>query len=88
MDANFLLYALSEGLKTLLLLITPVMAIPMLLGILISIFQAVTQIQDQLLNFLPKFILIILVVMIGMPFAMTTISNYFQDIMTVLPNYI
>lgn len=88
MDSNFLIYAIKEGLKTLLLLITPVMIVPMIVGIIISIFQAVTQIQDQLLNFLPKFIIIILLILIGIPFAMTTLSNYFNDIMMALPSYI
>lgn len=88
MDVNFLMYALKEGLKTLLLLITPVMLVPMIVGILISIFQAVTQIQDQLLNFLPKFIIIIVLILIGIPFAMTTLGNYFNNIMMALPSYI
>lgn len=88
MSIDFILFALKEGLKSLLIIITPVMLIPMVVGILISVFQAVTQIQDQLLNFFPKFIIIVLIIIIGTPFALSTLSNYFNELMMALPNYL
>lgn len=88
MNIEFLLYAIREGLKTLLLLITPVMLVPMIVGIVISVFQAITQIQDQLLNFLPKFILMMLVIFFGLPYATNVLSNYFNNLMTAIPSYI
>lgn len=88
MNIDFILFALKEGLKALLIITTPVMLIPMVVGILISVFQAVTQIQDQLLNFFPKFIIIVLIILIGTPFALSTLGNYFNELMMALPNYL
>ena len=88
MSVDFVLFALKEGLKSLLIIITPVMIIPMLVGIIISVFQAVTQIQDPLLNFFPKFLLIVILILFGTPFALTTLGNYFNDMMLALPNYL
>lgn len=88
MDADFLIFALREGIKTLLLIITPLLLAPLLLGLIISIFQAVTQIQDQLLNFFPKVVVIFLMIMIGMPYGLAVLGRYFTSILQELPKYI
>lgn len=88
MSIDFLIFALREGLKTLLLIIVPLLSIPMILGLIISIFQAVTQIQDQLLNFFPKVVIIFIMIAIGTPFALSLLGNYFTEILMELPKYI
>lgn len=87
MNADFLIFALREGIKTLLILIVPLLTIPMVLGLIISIFQAVTQIQDQLLNFFPKVVIIFITIAIGMPFALSVLGGYFTEILAELPKY-
>ena len=88
MNVDFIMFALREGLKTLLLIITPIMLIPMVIGLIISIIQAVTHIQDQILTFFPKFLIIIVMVLFGTPYAMSILSSYFQRLLLELPNYL
>ena len=88
MDAEFLIYALREGIKTILLIITPIMLVPMVLGLITSIIQAVTQIQDQLLNFFPKLLVIFIMIMVGTPYALSILGKYLNNILNALPNYL
>ena len=48
----------------------PILIVSLLVGLIISIFQATTQIQEQTLTFVPKLIVIILVLVIGGPWML------------------
>lgn len=48
----------------------PILLVSLLVGLVISIFQATTQIQDQTLTFVPKLIVIILVLTLGGPWML------------------
>ena len=48
----------------------PILIVSLLVGIIISVFQATTQIQEQTLTFVPKLIVIILVLVIGGPWML------------------
>ena len=61
--------------------ITMKVAMPLLLsalivGLLISIFQAVTQIQEQTLSFIPKIVDLVVVLIIGGPWMLTSITDW------------
>jgi flagellar biosynthetic protein FliQ len=51
----------TQAIKTALMVAAPVLLVSMAVGLLISIFQALTQIQEQTLTFVPKVIAIVLV---------------------------
>ena len=88
MDIDFIIFALREGIKNVLSIILPLMLIPMVAGLIISILQAVTQIQDQLVGFLIKLVIMLCMIMVGTPYALTTLGNYFNNVLTMLPNYL
>lgn len=87
MNTDFMIFALREGLKTLLLITTPLMLIPMVVGLIISIIQAVTHVQDQILTFFPKFFIIILMIFFGAPYAMSVMSTYLQNVLLEIPKF-
>lgn len=87
MNTDFMIFALREGLKALLLITTPLMLIPMVVGLIISIIQAVTHIQDQILTFFPKFLIIILMIFFGAPYALSVMSTYFQNVLLEIPKF-
>lgn len=58
--------ALSAGL----MVAGPILAVSLIVGLIISIFQATTQIQEQTLTFVPKLIMIILVLVVGGPWML------------------
>lgn len=51
----------TQAIKTALMVAAPVLLVSMAVGLMISIFQALTQIQEQTLTFVPKLIAIVLV---------------------------
>jgi flagellar biosynthetic protein FliQ len=69
------------------------MALPMLLagltaGLLISIFQATTQINEMTLSFVPKIILVIVVAIFTMPWMMNMMIEFTTRIMNMIPTFI
>ncbi|MBQ3423253.1 MAG: flagellar biosynthetic protein FliQ [Romboutsia sp.] len=81
-------FVMKNGLETLLIILLPLMVIPMVLGLIISVFQAATQVQEQLLSFLPKLIVIIIILYFGFTPGMNLLGSYFQDVIEVIPEYV
>lgn len=78
----------KKALITGLLIAGPVLIISLVVGLIISIFQAATQIQEQTLTFVPKLIAIILVLVLGGPWMLNKLvvltSELFQSISTIV----
>lgn len=68
-----------------LLLGTPVMVVALVVGLVISIGQAVTQIQDQTLTFAPKMILIWLTILITLPWSIQILTEYSTELFQNIP---
>jgi len=69
------------------------MSLPMLLaglaaGLLISIFQATTQINEMTLSFVPKIILVIVVAIFTMPWMMNMMIEFTSRVITMIPSFI
>ena len=66
----------------------PILIISLVVGLIISIFQATTQIQEQTLTFVPKLIAIILVLVLGGPWMLNKLvmltNELFQSISTIV----
>ena len=66
----------------------PILIISLVVGLIISIFQATTQIQEQTLTFVPKLIAIILVLVLGGPWILNKLvmltNELFQSISTIV----
>jgi flagellar biosynthesis protein FliQ len=54
----------------------PVMLLALLVGLLISFLQALTQIQEMTLTFVPKMLAILVSLLIMLPFMLTTLTNF------------
>ena len=64
---------------------TPVMLIAMIVGLAISLFQAVTQLQDQTLSFVPKIIAMVGAVLVLMPWIFGMVVEYTIDLWQSIP---
>jgi len=58
----------------------PVMTIALLTGLAISLVQALTQIQEMTLAFVPKILVIFLSILLLLPFMMTTLTSFTQTL--------
>jgi flagellar biosynthetic protein FliQ len=60
---------------------TPILLVALVVGLLISLFQALTQIQEMTLSFVPKILAIFLALIVLMPFMVTTLSDFNERLM-------
>jgi len=68
-----------------LMLSVPILAVATLAGLLISIGQAVTQIQDQTLSFVPKIILMIVTGLLLLPWLISVMVEYSENLYLEIP---
>jgi|YNPMSStandDraft_1061717.scaffolds.fasta_scaffold00009_97 flagellar biosynthetic protein FliQ len=76
------------SLYNLLIISAPILLASMLVGLIISILQATTQIQEQTLTFVPKLIAVFLVLIIMGPWILKKLMDYTIYIFNLLPQMI
>ena len=66
----------------------PILLVGLVIGLAVSLFQAVTQIQEQSLSFIPKIVgLAVLIVILG-PWMMDKLVNYVTNLYLALPSLV
>jgi flagellar biosynthetic protein FliQ len=66
----------------------PVLLVALVVGLVVSVFQAVTQIQEQTLVFIPKIVAIIAILVIAGPWMMSTMISYTQELFRDIPTIV
>jgi flagellar biosynthetic protein FliQ len=74
-----LLDILRQGLWTALTVSTPILAVALVVGLAIGLFQALTSVQEMTLTFVPKLGAILVVFWISMSFSGQTLVRFYQD---------
>ncbi|MCW0181512.1 MAG: flagellar biosynthesis protein FliQ [Zavarzinia sp.] len=82
MTAGEALDVAREALLTIMLVSAPVMVVALVVGLTISLFQALTQIQEATLSFVPKILAIFAVLLLALPFMGSQMSTFTQQIMS------
>lgn len=77
-----------EAVMMSLLIGSPVLLVGTVIGLLIGLIQALTQIQDQTVSFVPKIIAMIAAVGICLPWLIQKMMEYSQDLITNIPNIV
>ena len=70
----------SDGIWTLIIVSAPMMLVGLVVGVIIALFQALTQIQEQTLVFVPKIVAIFVVLLLCLPFAGAAMNGLMTDI--------
>ena len=78
----------QEGLLHLLLVSAPVLLTVLVVGLVVSIFQAATQISEATLSFVPKVVAAVLVLAFAGPWMMSTLVEYLQRTLQSIPSMI
>lgn len=71
-----------DGIWTLLKVSGPLMIVGLLVGVIIALFQALTQVQEMTLVFIPKIIAIFLTMMVALPFMGSALAGYMHRVAT------
>ncbi|MCG9967969.1 flagellar biosynthesis protein FliQ [Pelotomaculum terephthalicicum JT] len=86
MSQTFVVHMAREALFMVLLLAGPSMAVALLIGLLISVLQATTQIQDQMLNMVPKIVGMFLTLLLLGSWMLKNVINYTTNLYGQIPN--
>jgi flagellar biosynthetic protein FliQ len=88
MSSEFVIGLAGQALYTVLKVSAPMLGIGLIVGLLVSIFQATTQIQEQTLAFVPKIIAVFLALLIFGPWILTVMIDFTSNLLGNLANYI
>jgi flagellar biosynthesis protein FliQ len=86
MDSQQVFTLGQQGLYILLMVAAPVLLTVLVVGLLVSIFQAATQINEQTLSFVPKIIAAVAVLGFAGPWMLTTLVEYLQRTLQSIPS--
>ncbi len=85
MNAQSVLTMGQEALVMLLMVSAPVLGTALVVGLLVSLFQAVTQIHEATLAFVPKLVAVIAVFAIAGPWMLTMLVEYIRRTLEAIP---
>ncbi|EAJ4552776.1 flagellar biosynthesis protein FliQ [Campylobacter jejuni] len=88
MDESTLVALGVQTFKITLLLSLPMLLAGLIAGLVISIFQATTQINEMTLSFVPKIILVVVILIFLMPWMTTTMIDFTENILNQIPIFI
>lgn len=88
MTAQYVLTFGHNALMLLLMIALPALGAVMVVGLIVSIFQAVTQVHEATLSFVPKLIAAVLVFALAGPWMVTTLVDYLRTTLETIPSVV
>ncbi|MGL6014767.1 MAG: flagellar biosynthesis protein FliQ [Selenomonadaceae bacterium] len=88
MSGDLVIQLGQEALMMVMLISAPMLGLGLLVGLLVSVFQATTSIQEQTLAFIPKIIAVFVAVLVFGPWMLRLMVDYVANILINLPGYI
>ncbi|WP_456275484.1 flagellar biosynthesis protein FliQ [Bacillus sp. AK128] len=88
MSSEFVISLAEQAIYTVLMISGPLLLLALGIGLLVSIFQATTQIQEQTLAFIPKIVAVFIGIIFFGPWMLSRMISFTYDILNNLHNYI
>jgi flagellar biosynthesis protein FliQ len=88
MTPEFVIGFARQAIELTLMIALPMLAVGLIVGVLVSIIQAATQIQEMTLTFVPKIICMFLALLFSFPWIMNKLISFTRDVFLNLPNYV
>lgn len=88
MNENLVIDIAREAIFTIIKVAAPILLVSLIVGLVVSILQTVTSIQEQTLTFVPKLIAVMLIVILFGNWMLTTVKEFMQELFTNFSYYI
>ncbi|MCX5726307.1 MAG: flagellar biosynthesis protein FliQ [Candidatus Saganbacteria bacterium] len=88
MTQDFIVQVMYNGITTILLISLPPVGAGLVVGFIISLFQAVTQIQEQTLTFVPKVVVVLLLIAFTSPWIVSMFVDFTIALWGNIPNMV
>lgn len=88
MTPEFVIGFARQSIELALLISMPILGVGLAVGVVVSVIQAATQIQEMTLSFIPKVVSIFLAVLVSFPWIMDKMITFTREVFLNIPNYI
>jgi flagellar biosynthetic protein FliQ len=86
-DTDVVTFA-TRAIEVTILLSMPILMTSLVVGVVISLLQSVTQIQEQTLSFVPKLIAVMIVFLLTLPWALDVLGRFVTETFQSFPNVV
>jgi len=86
MDQSQVMEVATKAMWVTLQVSMPILGVTLVVGLLVSIFQAVTQLQEPTLTFIPKVLATVVVIVIAGPWMLNTMLSFTTDLWGAIPS--
>lgn len=88
MNEDLIIKLGQDAMRTTAMIAGPILAVTLVVGLMISVFQALTQINEATLTFVPKILVVALIIILAGPWMMDVMTSYtinlFENIATMV----
>jgi flagellar biosynthetic protein FliQ len=77
-----------QAIEVTLMVATPLLMVTLVIGLIVSIFQAATQINETTLSFIPKLVGIFITLIIGGSWMLSVLTDYLRSVLNNIPNLV
>jgi flagellar biosynthesis protein FliQ len=88
MSLDFIVGIMAEAIWITLLISAPVLIVGLVVGVVISLFQAVTQVQEMTLVFVPKIVACLVALVAALPWMINLLLSFTHNLFVNIPMYI
>jgi flagellar biosynthetic protein FliQ len=88
MDPQQVLTIGRDGLLVLLTVCAPILMVVLAVGLIVSVFQAATQIHEATLSFVPKLLAAFATLAVAGPWMLSSLVDYIQQVLQSIPNVV
>jgi len=88
MTPDFVIGFGRQAIELTLMMALPMLGVGLTVGVVVSIIQAATQIQEMTLSFIPKIVCMFIALLLALPWIMDQILTFTRGVLLNIPNYV
>ncbi len=88
MSPDFVIGFGRQAIELCLMMALPMLGVGLAVGVVLSIIQAATQIQEQTLTFIPKIVSMFIALLLALPWLMERMTTFTRDVLLNIPSYV
>ncbi|AEG72097.1 MULTISPECIES: flagellar biosynthesis protein FliQ [Ralstonia solanacearum species complex] len=88
MTPEYVLNMARQAMQVAMMIGAPMLLVSLVVGLLVAVFQAATQLNEQTLSFIPKLLAVAATMVLAGPWVLGVIVDYTRDVLTNIPNYV
>ena len=88
MTPEYVLNMARQAMQVAMMVGAPMLLVSLVVGLLVAVFQAATQLNEQTLSFIPKMLAVAATMVLAGPWILGVIVDYTRDLLTNIPNYV